>query len=100
MLVLERLRALDEIRDLLTALTTDLLEVARAVLRGDCLATPLADATEALGAVLRRRARAALLPDLLVELRALPPGHETATHAARPGPRHSTTLSSCPGPPP
>src|SRR5216117_1613353 len=86
MLVLERLRALDEVRDLLTALATDLLEVARAVLRGDCLATLLADATEELGAVLRRRARAALLPDLLVELRAVLLGHG-----------HATTLSSCHG---
>src|SRR5216117_3657029 len=77
MLVLERLRALDEIRDLLTALATDLLEVARAVLRGDCLATLLADATEELGAVLR--------------------GHETSTHAARLGHGHATTLSSCHG---
>src|SRR5438094_8753736 len=96
MLVLERLRALDEVRDLLTALATDLLEVARAVLRGDCLATLLADATEELGAVLRRRARAALLPDLLVELRAVLLGHETSTHAARLGHGLATPLPPSP----
>src|SRR5205823_5497172 len=95
---LERLRALDEIGDLLSALTTDLLEVARTVLRGDGLAALLADATEELGTVLGRRARAALLPDLLVELGAVLLGHKTSAHAARLGHGHATALPARHGP--
>src|SRR6185503_6688409 len=90
LLALERLRALDEVGDLLAALATDPLEVAGTVLRSDGLATLLADTSEELRAVLARRRRAALLAELLVELRAVLFAHETTTHAARLGHGHTT----------
>src|SRR6266545_3643847 len=70
-LVLECLRALDEIGDLLTALAADALEVTRTVLRGDGLA--------------------ALLTDLLVELGTVLLADQAAAHAARLGHGHSSS---------
>src|SRR5712692_1071303 len=94
MLGLESLRPLDEIRDLLSALAADPLEMTRAVLRGHGLAALLADATEELRAVLVRGAGAALLADLLVELRSVLFADQAAAHAARLGHRHSTAGSA------
>src|SRR6266849_4655880 len=74
MLGLESLRPLDEIRDLLSALAADPLEMTRAVLR--------------------RHGLAALLADLLVELRSVLFADQAAAHAARLGHRHSTAGSA------
>src|SRR5207302_6335262 len=79
---LEGLRPLDEVRDLLPALSADTLEVAGAVLRGHGAAALLPDTAEELGTVLVGSAGAALLPDLLVELRAVLLTDQPATHAA------------------
>src|SRR5688572_8378266 len=95
---LHRLRALDEIRDLLSTLATDPLEMTGTVLRGHGLPALLADAAEELGSVFRRGARAALLPDPLVELRTVLLTHKATTHAARLGHRHATTGSPRHGP--
>src|SRR5919201_3874451 len=94
---LEGLGALDQVRDLLAALSTDPLEVPRAVLRCDRAAALLADPTEELGTVFVGRAGSALLPDLLVELRAVFFADQSATHSSRFGDGHAATSFPCHG---
>src|SRR5919197_771680 len=88
---LERLRALDEVGDLLPALAADALEVARSVLRGHGASTLLPDPAEELGSVLAGRAGAALLSDLLVELRAVLFADQPATHPTGLGDGHAAS---------
>src|SRR2546421_7778175 len=78
---LKRLRALDQVGDLLTALAPDLLEVTGSVLLRDCPAALLADLAEEVPPVLLRGGRAALLPDLLVELGTVTLAHQAAAHS-------------------
>src|SRR5687768_3193062 len=79
---LQRLRALDEVGDLLATLAPDALEVTRAVLLGDRFAALTPDPAEELGTVFLRCAGAALLADLLVELGAVALAHEAPAHSA------------------